>query len=67
MERPAQLEPFAEARRATLSLTDESAAALSQAISAKRTATALERIADALESVVDPTYDAPAVRTRESR
>lgn len=40
-DRPVVLEPFAEARRASHSLSDGEAAALSQAISLKRIADAL--------------------------
>ncbi|MCA9270113.1 MAG: hypothetical protein KDA41_16640 [Planctomycetales bacterium] len=54
------LEPFAENRKAALDLSDQDAALLSLAISAKR-------LADTLESVVDPSYDLPAIRTRENR
>lgn len=53
------LEPFAEARRANLLLSDKEAAALSQAIS-------LKRIADALETVLDWRFDQPAIRTRRA-
>lgn len=59
-ERDSMLEPFAAARRETFALNDVQAATLSQAIS-------LKRIADALEAVTCHLYDEPAVRTRESR
>lgn len=55
IEKPEGLEP-----QAPNYVNVETTAAVSSAIS-------LKRIADLLESIVDPSFDAPAVRTRESR